>query len=191
MSDQEKKVRLEGIVEASRYDRDAPGKQFLGAAIKCSDGKVWVIAYGEQSPFHAFAGRQVVASGERYSPDGQALIGWRGATSLGHFRVSSMRPVEVTDDLELREVGAEFDLRGRFWRGKSDTGKSLLRFVTEKGDTFEVANNPAGASVGRSVKVQAYPVQPSPLIQKRTGQYLWIICPYSGSDIGEWRGRRS
>lgn len=182
---------MEGIVDASRYDPDAPGKQFRGAGIKCSDGKVWVIAYEEQSPFHAFAGRHVVVSGEPYRPEGQALIGWDGAKSLGHFRVSSMRPVEVTDDVELREVGAEFDLRGRFWRGTSDTGKSLLRFVTEHGDTFEVANDPAGASVGRSVEVRAYPVQPSPLIQKRTGQYLWIICPYSGSDLAQWRGRRS
>jgi len=191
MSDQEKKVRLEGIVQASRYDPNAPGKQFLGAAIECSDGKVWVIDYEEQSPFHAFAGRQVVVAGESYTPKGQALIGWSGGTKLGHFRVATMRPVEVTGDVELVEVGAGFDLRGRFWRGASDTGESMLRFVTEEGDAFVVANDPAGASVGRSVKVWAYPVQPSPLIQNPTGQYLWIICPYSASDLWDWRGRRS
>src|SRR5512147_3084853 len=60
MSEQEKGIVLEGIVHASRYDRSGQGKQFLGAAIECSDGTVWVIDYSEQSPFHVFAGRQVV-----------------------------------------------------------------------------------------------------------------------------------
>jgi hypothetical protein len=191
VSDQEKKVRLEGIVHASRYDPNAPGKQFLGATIECSDAKVWVIDYEEQSPFHAFAGRQVVVSGEPYKPEGQYLIGCGGGKTLGHFRVSTMRPVEVTGDAELLEVGAGFDLRGRFERGTGDTGKSMLSFVTEKGDAFVVANDPAGVSVGPSVKVWAHPVQPSPSIQKPPGPYLWIICPYSAADLWEWRGRRS
>jgi len=67
MNDPKKDIRLEGIVRASRYDSSAQGKQFLGAAVECGDGTVWVIDYSEQSPFHAFAGRQVVEWRERHS----------------------------------------------------------------------------------------------------------------------------
>ena len=89
MSDQQKEVRFEGIVHASRYVPSVQGKQFLGAIIKCSDGKEWVIDYDEQSPFHAFADRQVVVSGEPYEPASQRLIGRGGGQKLGHFRVST------------------------------------------------------------------------------------------------------
>jgi len=191
VSDTEKTVCLEGIVHASRYDPGAPGKHFLGAAIECGDAKVWVIDYEEQSPFHAFAGRQVVVSGEFYKPDGQHLIGWAGGKELGHFRVSTMRLVEVTGDAELVEVGAGRDLRGRFERAPGDTGEATVSFVTEKGDVFLVANDPAGASVGRTVEVWAYPVQLSASIPRPSGQYLWIICPYSAADLWEWRERLS
>ena len=104
VSDQEKEVRLEGILHACPYDPSAQGKQFLGAAIECSDGKVWVIDYRKQSPFHAFAGRQVVVAGEPYKPEGQHLIGWGEGKTLGHFRVSTMWLVEVTPDAEPVEV---------------------------------------------------------------------------------------
>ena len=191
MSEQKTEIRLEGIVHASRYDPSAQGKQFLGAAIECSDGKVWVIDDNEQSPFHAFAGRQVVVSCEPYKPEGQHLIGWRGGKKLGHFRVSTMRLVEVTPDAKLVEVGGGQPLCGRFERGTSETGESMVSFVTEEGDAFLVTNDPAGATVGPSVKVWAYPVQPSPSIPRPREQYLWIICPCSAADLWEWRERHS
>src|SRR5262245_4085276 len=93
-------------------------------------------------------------------------------------------------DGEIVEVGRGHRLRGRLQRGTSDTGKSMLFFVTENGDTFLVANDPAGATVGRSVEVWAYPVKQSSSMQEPRGQYLWIICPYSAADLWEWRGRR-
>jgi hypothetical protein len=94
----EREIRLEGIVRASCYDPSATGKQFLGAAIECSDGTVWVIDYNEQSQFHAFAGRHVVVFGEPYRPKGQYLIGWEGGKQLGHFRVSTIRVIEDVDE---------------------------------------------------------------------------------------------
>jgi hypothetical protein len=90
----EHEIRLEGIVRASRYDPSASGKQFLGAAIECNDGTVWVIDYDEQSQFHALSGRHVVVFGEPYKPKGQHLIGWEGGKQLGHFRVSTIRVME-------------------------------------------------------------------------------------------------
>lgn len=180
---------MEGIVHASRYDPSDQGKQFLGAAIECSDGEVWVIDYDEQSPFHAFAGRRVLVSGEPYKPGpGQYLFRWQGK-ALGHFRVSTMRLVEVAPDAKLVEVGAGQPLCGRFEGGASDVGESALSFVTEKGDAFLVANDPAGATVGRSVEVWAYPVQPS--IPRLPEKYLWIICPRSAADDWAWRRRHS
>jgi len=94
MSDPEKELRLEGIVHASQFEPGAEGKQFLGAAIECDDGRVWVIDYREESPFHPFAGRRIEVVGQPYQPEGQHLIGWRGGKLLGHFRVSTFRIVE-------------------------------------------------------------------------------------------------
>jgi hypothetical protein len=176
MSEQKKEIWLEGIVHASRYDPSAQGKQFLGAAIECSDGKVWVIDYSEQSPFHVFAGRQVVVSGEPYKPEGQGqhLIGWRGVKKLGHFRVSTMRLVQVTPDAKLVEVGGGQHLCGRFERGTSETGESMVSFVTEEGDAFLVANDPAGATVG--------PVSRSGLtLSSRRHRFRGLVSNISGS----------
>ena len=191
MSDEEAQVRLEGVVQAVRYDPTARGKQFLGTAIVCHDLKVWVIDYEEQSPFQVFAGRQVVVSGEPCRPKGQYLVGWPGVEELGHFRVSRMRPSEVTEDMEVVEVGGTFDLSGRFERASVATGGSTLSFVTETGDTFMVANDPAGVVVGRNFNVRAHSVQLSPSSRKAPGRYLWIIFPHSVAALWEWRDRRS
>ncbi len=188
MGEQEKEVRLEGVVRASSYVPGAQGKQFLGVTVVCTDGREWVIDYDEQSPFHAFADRKVVVFGHPYDPgQGQQI----GGENLGHFRVSTMRIVELMPGAELVEVGPGQVLRGRFQRVTSDIGKSALSFVTEKGDAFWVANDPAGVGFGGSVEVWAYPVQPPPSISRPPGQYLWIICPCSAADIWKWRGRRS
>jgi hypothetical protein len=190
MSEQEKEVWLKGIVHAKRYDRGAQGKQFLGAAIECSDGMVWVIDYSEDSPFHAFAGHQVKVSGQPYEPEpwAQQLIGWRGGRKLGHFRVSTMRLLEVTPDAEFVEVGAGKPLSGRFERTAKETGDAKLSFVTDEGNTFLVANDPVGMTIGTSVAVWAYAVQPSPSIPRSSEDYLWIISP---GDLWEWRKRHS
>lgn len=136
MSEHERKLRCEGTVHAVPYNPRAEGKQFLGAAIECTDGKVWVIDYSEESPFHAFANRHVVVFGEPYEPEGQQLVGWEGGKKLGHLRVSTLRLIEVTPDAELVEVGRGQRLCGRFERGTSDTGESRLAFVTEKATRF-------------------------------------------------------
>jgi hypothetical protein len=148
-----------------------------------------VISYGEQSPFHAFGDRKVVVSGKPYEPTGSHIIGTCRGKKPGHFRVSTMRLVEVTPDAQLVEVGEEQHLSGRFKGGTSVTGQSILSFVTEKGTTFLVANQPVGLTTGRDVRVLAYPVQPVPLTTKSLEQYLWIICPCSAQDLWEWRGR--
>jgi len=191
MQEYEKGSRLEGTVHARLYDASASGKQFLGATIETSDAKIWVIDYEEQSPFHAFDCRQVIAFGEPYRPKGQYLIGGRGGKTLEHFHPSCVRLVEGPDDAQLFEVGAPYNLRGRFQLGPADTGESMLSFVTEKGEVFVVANEPAGVRMNISLQVSAYPVQLSPALQRPPERYLWIICPYSADDLWKWRNRRS
>lgn len=182
LSGQEKELRLEGIVHAPGCFSARTGP--VVATIKCRDGAEWVIDYDEQSPYHAFAGRWVVVSGVPCEPPMQHVI-----CVSGHFGVSTMRFVEVTPDAWLIEIGAAQYLSGRFEHATGDARESALSFVTEKGDTFQVANNPAGATVGCRVKVLAYPVQLSPCISRSAQQYLWVICPWSYADLQELRGR--
>jgi hypothetical protein len=184
------KTELKGIVRARRYNPDGEGKQFLGAAIECADGRVWLIAYDEQSPFHAFDGCEVVASGEPYEPSGQVLIGWNGEM-VGHFRVATMRSVAARAEAEIEEVGPERHLSGRFESQKSDTGESMLLFISGS-DSFSVANDPPGVEVGPRLDVVAYPVRLSQSRRNASRTYLWIVCPScSSGDIWEWRRRRS
>jgi hypothetical protein len=188
MNKQDKERRFEGIVRAFRSVSGVQGKPFLGAIMECGDLTEWVIDYDEQSPFHTFADHHVVVFGEPYEPLGQHLISTGGKQTLRHLRVSTMRLVEVTTEAELVEVGTGRQLSGQFERATSNTGESTLSFVSEKGDTFLVANDPAGATVGRNVEVWAYPVQLS--MPQSSEQSLWIICPCSAADLWEWRARR-
>jgi hypothetical protein len=183
MTEQAKELRLEGIVRSSRYRPGFHEKQFVGAIIECSDGREWVIDYDEQSPFHAFSDRRVVVSGESYKPAKEQHLIQENGKPKQHFRVSNMRLVEVNPDAELVEVRGRQKLSGRFERVTTDSGESMLSFVSEGGETFLVANDPAGANVGSNVEVVAYAVQPPPSIASGGHQHLWVICPW------EWRRR--
>jgi hypothetical protein len=182
---------IDGVIRAKSYSDGAKGKQFLGAVIECSDGSAWIIDYGELSPFHALADHQVIASGEPYRPAGQAVIRWGGRSGdlLRHFRVSLVRPIEVTPDVQITEIRAPNALSGRFERD-SAIPESTLSFVTDDGNTFTVINDAPGMVLGADVKVSAYPVQLLPRLRRFAREYLWVVCPYSMKDLWEWRKRR-
>jgi hypothetical protein len=182
LSGREEEVRLEGTVHALGHITASCGP--LVTTIKCPDGAEWVIDYDEQSPYHAFAGRRVVATGLPCEPPPQHVL-----FVTGHFGVSTMRLVEVTNNAWLTEVGAGRILSGRFHRGAGTAGESTLSFVTETGDAFQVANNPAGATVDCTVQALAYPVRLSPCIAMGTQQHLWIICPWSYAELWGLRDR--
>jgi hypothetical protein len=186
-----KTTQLQGIVLSQRYNRALEGKQFLGVAIQDDEGNVWVVDYEEQSPYHAFARHRVVALGEAYEPGPltQHLIGWHGARSLGHFQVSTMKLAEITSDAEVVEVGPRQTLRGQLERHAISTGKSILTFVTEEGEAFVVANDPAGSNVGARIEVSAYAVYRSASAAPSSGRLLWVIGPYSMADLWKWRER--
>jgi hypothetical protein len=100
-----------------------------------------------------------------------------------------MRLAEVADDAWLVEVGPGHLLSGRFAGGTDDAGESALSFVTAAGDTFRVANNPAGATVGCTVRALAYPVRLSARIARTPSQYVWVICPWSYAELWGLRDR--
>ncbi len=185
MSEREQALQLEGAVRLCNTCL-AP---WPGAELECSDAR-WEIAWHPDTPYHAFAGRRVLVSGEPFEPESMQRRLWRvGEKPIRHFRVSTMRLVEAAPDAELLEVGAGQQLTGRFELCQTHPGESTLTFVTEQGVMFPVANDPVGATVGRRVEVLAYPVRPAVSLVKSPGQYLWITCPCSAGDIREWRGR--
>jgi hypothetical protein len=190
MSEHGRELQLEGVVRAYRYTAGR-GKPFLGVKLECSDGKVWIISYDEQSPFHAFADRRVLVSGEQYQPKkGSFIVSLDRSRPLGHFRATTMRLVEISSSSELAEVGPSQHLSGRFERRANANGSTLF-FVTDRGDTLLVVNDPAGAIVGRHIEVLGYPVQLSPSIPRPPGRWFWIICPCSMEDLWVWRERRA
>jgi hypothetical protein len=182
LSGQETELRLEGIVHAPGSFSTHGGP--IVASLQSPDGAKWVIDYDEQSPYHAFAGRRVVVSAVPCEPPMQHVLGVRG-----HLTVSTMRLVDMTPDAWLIEVGKPQHVSGRFDRGTSDASEGALSFVTEQGDTFLVANTPAGAIAGCAVKALVYPVQPSPSLSETSHPWLWVICPWSYADLWELRDR--
>jgi len=181
-------TQLEGTVVSRRYNAALDGLQSLGVAIDDGRGNLWVVDYEEQSPYHVFGGRRVVAFGEAYEPDPltphmiSSPRGW-----VGHFRVSSMKLADVTPDADVLEIGPRQALCGRLERHATWTGKSVLTFVTEGGEGFLVTNDPAGSRGSAPIEVCAYTVRRSPATSP--GPWLWIICPYSMADLWKWRRR--
>jgi hypothetical protein len=184
LSGEEEEFRLEGVVPAPGCFTGGQRPWPIVATIESSDGAVWVIDYDEQSPYHAFAGRRVVVWGVQCEPPICHVIGVNG-----HLAVSTMRLVEMPADAWLIEVGEQQYLSGRFEGGAGDAGESALTFVTEQGNTFLVANNPAGATAGCTVKALVYPVQLSPSMSGPSQRWLWVICPWSSADLWELRAR--
>lgn len=153
-------------------------------SIRCSDGSRWVIDYAEQSPYQAFAGRQVVASGCSCKPPDCHVIG-----VTGHFAVSTLRLAEMAADAWLTEVGTEQFLNGYFDKSMNNTAQFPWSFVTETGDTFLVVNNPAGATMAEMGQASCYPVRVSSCVADPQQPYLWVICPFSYGELWELRER--
>lgn len=109
---------------------------------------------------------------------------------VGHFRVSTMRPLAPTPDADIVEIGEVLKLRGQFRRDTGANFNSRLSFVTEQGESFLVVNDPAGAKFGSRIEVSAYPVKRSSSNADSSQRHLWVICPHSLLDIEEWCKRR-
>jgi hypothetical protein len=188
MSEQGKEVWLQGTVRSHRRAPRDRGKPFLGAEIECIDGKRLVVDYRENSLFNVFADRQVVVSGEpvKPGPHTQHLIEHE---NLKHFRVSTLRFLEVSPDAEHVRVGNADGLCGRFERAASDIPGAVLSFTIEQGDTFVVANAPAGAILGGLVEVWAYlPFELPSSLPLPPHKYLWLVCPCSEAVTWDFRG---
>jgi hypothetical protein len=172
--------QLEGTVIARSAFRPRSGP--VTTEIRCADGAVWVIDYDEQSPYHAFIERRIVASGLPCHPPMQHRI-----QVTGHFAVSRMQLAGPAPDAWLTEVGPAQELAGHFeHRIGCETSQCELSFVTEH-DAFQVVNNPAGMSVDEPVDALAYPVQLSPNVSRGMRQAIWVITQFSYAELGKLR----
>ena len=173
MNQADQDEQIEGIVRAYSYEA-GHGKQFLGVQLEARSGVSWVLTYAQFTPFHAFAERRVTVVGRDFRPEGQILASMDWNRPLGHFRVSTMRLVAVTDDAEFAQVGPAQTLLGRLERGRSVSGEPTQSFTTEDGTTFVVADYPHAVPVGSLVEVEAYPLQRLPLQSSPSEPCLWI-----------------
>ena len=175
------KRQLEGAVNSKSCFRPRRGP--VTTDITCANAAVWVIDYDEQSPYQAFIGRRVVASGFPCHPPSQHRIG-----VAGHFAVSSMQLADAAPDAWLLSVGPARELTGCFeYSSGAESLESELCFRTESNEVFGVVNHPAGMALDNVVKALAYPVEVSPRISRHARQALWVICPWSYGDLGTLR----
>jgi hypothetical protein len=115
---------LNGVIRAQEYVPSEDGKQFLGAIVDCTDGTQWVVDYEEQSPFHLFANRRVVASGKPYIPNRRVQhLSAAGNRSIGHIDVLGMCLAEPVRDLPFAEMGPRQRLHGQFTRRATSGGR--------------------------------------------------------------------
>lgn len=144
------------------------------------DGERWVVRYGVDAFWRSFADARVVVEGERYEPEGQALVNV-------HFRVGRFRGAEKGRDgrpVDYAEISEERTLRGRFQDaagapGTKSEGERFLTFVEDGGRAWRVHGAPASAPRGEPVTVRARVVDVIQLVSVAgvTGPQLWIVGP--------------
>lgn len=132
------------------------GKTFRGVMLEREDGARWVVRYGVDALWKAFADERVVVEGERHAPEGQAL-------TAVHFRVGRFRHAERArggHPVDYFEVSEPRTLRGRYEDAVGDPGTKsegvrYVRFVEESGAVWRIDNAPKDAPRGQLVTIRA------------------------------------
>ena len=185
MTIEDDESQIEGVIRAPNYGRGLEGKQFLGAQLKPDSGKTWVLDYFETSPYHAFDGRRVIASGRPCMPPLQCL------GNVRHFAASTLRVAEITNDVQVIEVGSEKRLRGRLEFDLSDSSGPSLAFIGDAGEAFTCFNHPPGLVFGRIIEISAFPLLTGPAAATSKLAFIWVICPHSSAHLWEWRAHKA
>ncbi|MFO0580085.1 MAG: hypothetical protein U1A78_39430 [Polyangia bacterium] len=168
---QDKTQVLTGVVE---LPPPAPlGKRFRGALLHPATGPAWVLTYVADELWAAFAGRRITVTGVPHYPEGQALV-------APHLRPVSWRIEQPGPEDSIVEVGPEQRLRGVFERqaqpaGSKLAGELVTRFVADGGGSFLLSHAPEPLPLGRPVELRARPVEPSPVVARMGGPYLWVF----------------
>ncbi len=150
--------------------------ELRGVQLEAADGGLWVLDDSRDALWDAFADRAVVVRGERWRPEGQALL-------AEHLRPVSWRLVdgEASPAGTFVEVGPAEDLRGVFeeraWPKRSKLqGERSLWFVGGDGADLPVANRPEGVRAGAEVTVGARRLTyPARVAHVGDGTALWVL----------------
>lgn len=163
--------RFDAVVIAPQVTEKAHGKTFAGAMVRQDDGTEWVVDYSPRSPFREMDGQRVLVEGSPYEPRDQALV-------KPHLQVRTMKIIKPTLEPSLVRVDGEEKLSGHFERytfpeGTKLAGKTMTRFVADRGDAFWIAHGPT-EPLDQPLTLTAHRVEPSPFVTRVGGPYLWI-----------------
>jgi len=171
-------ARPQESFEATVQIDPKPGdKAFQGVWLAREDGERWVIAYRAEPWFQPFEGQRVRVTGERFIPEGQAIM-------APHFRVDTLRRVdEGKADPSASPViglGPEQQLEGVFEDrvgapGTKLEGEPYRVFTASGGESFLLSHAPEDAQPGRRVLIRARAVELSPYMARRGGPTLWVL----------------
>jgi hypothetical protein len=150
---------------------DPLGKVFRGVLLEAGS-TTWVASYGRDALWQAFEGLRVQVTGERYKPEGQALV-------APHIRVKTLTLEHSDTTAQITRFQAEQTLDGQFaelvWpAGTKLAGEKTIRFVTIEGREFFLGGKPPDMPLGRAVSVRGRVYEPSPYAARPYGEYFWI-----------------
>lgn len=165
--------KIESFRATLRIDDEAGHKGFQGVWLERAGGERLLIAYRPHGYWKPFAGHEVKVTGQRYVPAGEAVM-------AEHFRVHtlSIDPKKMTD---LVRVETERVFEGKVEErtmepGTKLAGETLTFFVATDGTSYSFVHRlDEMPPVGKSVRVRARVVEPTPFITRLGGPYLWLI----------------
>ncbi len=156
-----------------RIDAEPGGKRFQGVWFT-PDGaeEAFLIAYRAEPIWVGFEGQRVEVAGERYSPEGQAIM-------APHLRVLALWPADGPGAGIHEWLGPRTKLQGRFVYdtgdpGSKSEGERWLTFQTDSGTFLTSGEVPDASAIGRQVEVTGRRYEPSRFITRLGGNYLWV-----------------
>ncbi len=158
-------------------DAQPGGKKEQCVRLVRDDGERWIVAYRPEPWLQPFARKRVRVTGERYTPQGQAIM-------APHYRLRTIELLEsqrMRSDALLARAGEEQTLTGVFSEKVGEPGTKLAGepytvFTTADGRTYLLANTPDSPRPGQSQTIRAREVEYSPYVARRSGPTLWVLA---------------
>lgn len=122
-----------------RIDSKPGAKKFQGVWLEVKGTDRWVIDYRARGLWTSFADREVIVTGDRYTPPREAQ-----AIEAVHLNVDSLRVATVQPGLgPYVSIGPERDMRGKFVSntapaGSKLSGAAIPTFIAEDGVLYGV-----------------------------------------------------
>lgn len=164
-----------------RVDARPSGKRFQGVWLEQESGERYVIAYRAHALWTAFANLRVVATGELYEASGQAI-------DAAHYRVHTLRPLDVREARDFLVVHPERRARGRVVVAEAPAGSkarlaALQQFREEGGTAWWIAGSDARLVVEELVSATLRDVELNPAYGATIGgDHVWIGATYPTGD---------